>query len=418
MKRIIAFLGFVVAVGSLWAQDTLAPLQEPVMVNVEDSADRPDLGFRIQQLRDSLHTLQQAAVQDSASLSMSALRIRTLQNQLDGLSRQRDSLEASNARYQDELKEKNSLMQKQLAAMQEKEQLLAEKEQLYREAMTNSTIDRVKLQAEIDTRTARIEAKSREVEFLQQDIEAKNARLEEQKASYEQLAQQSAGYRRHIDSLQAIVTAHEKEIIRKEEQAKYMEERAKAAEAKISEATNRKKKVRPIQGVAMRFFRTPQWEILLTPENDGSYGKVVRNRNAGNVEFDFLTGASVMLWDMTKYFNRSHSIELKKGDTVRSVQTMKQFDQSFAYDLGVYVGFGGSNLFKNFYLGASFRFLDFFYLISGVNIAEYELLDSSHSEGGRVDTNHTLDNITVKSWKVKPFVALSIDLEFLSYIKK
>ena len=350
-------------------------------------------------------------------------RIKQLQDSLQSLTQLKDSLQMLNGRYQQELREKNDLMQKQLNAMQEKERLLAEKEQLYREAMTNSTIDKVKLQAEIDTRTTRIEAKDREVQFLQQDIEAKNARLAEQKADYEQLSQQRDRFRHHIDSLQALVTANEKEIIRKEEQAKYMEERAKAAEAKVAEATNRKKKVRPIQGVAMRFYRTPQWEILTDPvlNDDGTvkqYNKKVRNRNAGNIEFDFLTGASVMLWDLTKDFNRDHSIDLRRGDTTVSIQTMKQFDQKFAYDLGIYVGFGGSNLFKNFYLGPSFRFLDFFYLIGGVNIAEYELLDSKHEDGGLVDSQHSLDNITVKAWKLKPFVALSIDLEFLSYIKK
>ena len=385
MKRYLPLLLFFVVLlsTSLSAQDTVQRLYEPTPQHL-----------RIQQLSDSLQLI----------------------------TRLKDSLEVMNARYQRELREKNDLMQKQLDAMQEKERLLAEKEQLYREAMTNSTIDQVKLKAEIDTRKARIEAKDREVQFLQQDIEAKNARLVEQKADYDKIAKQRDRYRHHVDSLQALVTATEKEVIRKEEQAKYMEQRAKAAEEKVAEATNRKKKVRPIQGVAMRFFRTPQWEILLDPQTAGdgtiTYNKIVRNRNAGSIEFDFTTGASVMLWDLTKYFNRDHTIDLRKGDTTVTVQTMKQFDQKFAYDLGVYIGFGGSNLFKNFYVGPSFRFMDFFYLIAGFNIAEYELLDSQHTEGGRVDTNHTLDNITVKAWKLKPFVGLSVDLEFLSYIKK
>lgn len=417
MKRIIALLFLCLPVGFLMAQDTIVP---------QDEASPTTTAWRILRLQDSIQALRQLSLQDSVDLATAEQRIANLQSRLDALFRQRDSLAATNARYQTELNEKNELMQKQLEAMQEKERLLAEKEQLYREAMTNSTIDKVKLQAEIDTRTARIDSKSREVELLQQDIEAKNARLAEQKADYEMLSRQRDRYRHHIDSLQAIVTANEKEIIRKEEQSRYMEERAKAAEAKVADATNRKKKVRPIQGVAMRFFRTPQWEILATPEvvnhTDGTqtttYNKRVRNRNAGNIEFDFLTGASVMLWDLTKYFNRDHTIELKKGEEVREIRAMKQFDQKFAYDLGIYIGFGGSNLFKNFYLGPSFRFLDFFYFIGGVNVAEYELLDDNHTNGGLVDAQHSLDNITVKAWKVKPFVALSIDLEFLSYIKR
>ena len=155
-------------------------------------------------------------------------------------------------------------------------------------------------------------------------------------------------YIRVVDSLRSIVRVAEIEAVRKEEANKYLEERAKAAEEKVAAATNRKKKVRPIQGVAMRFYRTPQWEIRL----DANGNRRIANRNAGNIEFDHVTGASVMLWDMRSYFNKGHM--LKTGEIPR-------FDQDFAYDLGLYVGFGGSNLFKNFYVGASFRFVDFFY---------------------------------------------------------
>jgi hypothetical protein len=86
--------------------------------------------------------------------------------------------------------------------------------------------------------------------------------------------------------------------------------------------------------------------------------------------------------------------------------------------LGIYVGFGGSNLFKNFYLGPSFRFVDFFYLTVGINVAEYNVLVSGYDEGGIIGASQTIDDVTAKSWLVKPFVAMSIDLDFLSYIKK
>ena len=96
---------------------------------------------------------------------------------------------------------------------------------------------------------------------------------------------------------------------------------------------------------------------------------------------------------------------------------MRKFDQDFAYDVGIYVGFGGSNLFKNFYVGPSFRFVDFFYFTVGVNIAEYNVLVSGYDEGS-VLKSETIDDVTAKSWLLKPFLALSIDLDFLSYIKK
>ena len=208
-----------------------------------------------------------------------------------------------------------------------------------------------------------------------------------------------------VDSLRSIVRVAEIEAVRKEEANKYLEERAKAAEEKVALATNRKKKVRPIQGVAMRFYRTPMWEIRL----DANGNRRIANRNAGNIEFDYVTGASVMLWDMTKYFNKPH--DLKAGEIPR-------FDQDFAYDLGLYVGFGGSNLFKNFYVGASFRFVDFFYLSAGFNIAEYQILAEGRDTSTPLIYGESIDDVTAKAWLLKPFISLSIDLDFLSYIKK
>lgn len=213
-----------------------------------------------------------------------------------------------------------------------------------------------------------------------------------------------------VDSLRSIVRVAEIEAVRREEKNKYLEERARAAEDRIAAATNRKKKVRPIQGVAMRLYRTPAWEIRLKGgAQPGTYDKYISNRNAGSVEFDYVTGASVMLWDFTPFFNRDH--KLKSGE-------IRKFDQEFAYDLGIYIGFGGSNLFKNFYAGASFRFVDFFYLTFGVNIAEYQVLVDGYNSGDVIGTSLSIDDVTAKSWLIKPFVSLSIDLDFLSYIKK
>ena len=220
-----------------------------------------------------------------------------------------------------------------------------------------------------------------------------------------------------VDSLNKLVREAELENVRKEEANKYLLQRAKDAEARVAEATNRKKKVRAIQGIAMRFYRTPNWEVRLQPaEEAGTYNKVLRNRNAGNIEFDFVTGASVMLWDLTQYFNKDHK-SVKIGETNLKTPELRKFDQDFAYDVGIYVGFGGSNLFKNFYVGPSFRFVDFFYFTVGVNIAEYNVLVSGYDEGS-ILKSETIDDVTAKSWLLKPFLALSIDLDFLSYIKK
>ena len=268
-----------------------------------------------------------------------------------------------------------------LRNIEQREALMAEKEKFYKEIFNKSGVDQNKLEAERDS------------------------------------------YSRRVDSLQAIIHASELENVRKEEANKYLEQRAKEAEARVAEATNRKKKVRAVQGIAMRFYRTPNWEIRLQPNKndqgqyDGTYNKTIRNRNAGNIEFDFVTGASVMLWDLTPYFNKNHKSK-QIGNTNLRTPELKKFDQDFAYDVGIYVGFGGSNLFKNFYVGPSFRFVDFFYFTAGVNIAEYEVLVSGYEDGSVIPDDYDIGAVTAKAWLLKPFLALSIDLDFLSYIKK
>ena len=260
--------------------------------------------------------------------------------------------------------------------LQDKLQLAEEKDQFYKSILSNSGVDKNKLEADRDH------------------------------------------YRHIVDSLQAQVRQCELDNVRKEEANKYLAQRAKDAEGKVAEATNKKKKVRAIQGIAMRFYRTPNWEVRLQPAAEtGTYNKVLRNRNAGNIEFDFVTGASVMLWDLTKYFNKDHESK-QIGETNIKTPELRKFDQDFAYDVGIYVGFGGSNLFKNFYVGPSFRFVDFFYLTVGFNVAEYTVLHSDLSEGDIIGASQTIDDVTAKAWLMKPFVALSIDLDFLSYIKK
>lgn len=341
-----------------------------------------------------------------------------LQIQLKRLSHLRDSLIITNERFQKELENKNRLLETQIKAMREKEQLIAEKEQLYKDAMSASAVDQTRLQGEIETKNTSIAAKTKEIEYLQQDIDSKSKILTAQKADYERIAQERDHYRHVVDSLRSQLREAELKTVRTEEANKYLEQRARDAEEKNARANARKKKVRPAQGIALRFYRTPDWEIRLHgDETDGTttYTKVIRNRNAGSVEFDYVTGADVMLWDLTKYFNKDHSIKIngeQKGPQ------LKKLDQQFGYDLGLYVGFGGSNLFKNFYIGPSFRFVDFFYFVVGVNIAEYEVLVGDYQDGDKIPANMSIDDVTAKSWLVKPFIALSIDLDFLSYIKK
>ena len=378
-----------------------------------------DEGSPAMDIPDSLDYYRGQVLELSRLLDSNQVLQANLRRRLHDLVSLKDSLIAMNDLYQNELQEKNRLMNEQKTAMLEKERLVAEKEELYRQALASSSIDRAKWEGELKAKETSIEAKSREIEYLQRDIDAKEVTLKSQRENYNHLLNEKEYYRHLVDSLQKKVNAIELENIRKQEENKYLAQKAKEAEDKAAITLNKKKKVRPIQGIALRFFRTPHWDIRLTPETSETgavtYSKVIRNRNAGDIEFDFVTGASVMLWDLTDYFNGDVP---KDTLDIRHKPDIPRFDQKFNYDLGIYVGFGGTNLFKNFYIGPSFRFVDFFYLTIGVNICEYEMLIDGYSPGQALEPSLTLDDITAKSWLVKPFISLSIDLDFLSYIKK
>ena len=365
---------------------------------------------------DSLAALWQHSLveRDSMAHQLTVLhsQLEVCERSLERVSRLRDSLVVNNERFQKELEEKNRMLEEQIQAIYEKDTLVLELQQLYRDALTSSTVDKAKLEADIASKQASIDAKNHEIDFMQKGIDDKESSIADQKAAYERLALEKERYSHLVDSLRAKCVEADKELVRKQEENKYLAQRAKEAEDKVATAANRKKKVRPIQGIAMRFYRTPDWIISLTPKTDGSgYDKQIWNRNAGNMEFDFVTGASVMLWDLTSYFN--------KADTnAKKIKDIRSFDQQFAYDLGLHVAFGGSNLFKNFYVGPSFRFMDFFYLTVGVNICEFEVLRDGFKENTALDPATTINDIICKKWLVKPFVSFSIDLDFLSYIKK
>lgn len=325
-----------------------------------------------------------------------------------------DSLISTNESYQQRLKEKNNLLEEKITALQDKETLFNEKEKLYQDAINNSNVDKVKLEGLLDVKNVSIEAKAKEIEYLQKSIAEKEISLDRQMADYQKVTIEREHYRLLVDTLRIKLNDAERTILKTNEALKYTERRAAEAEAQIKQATNKKKKVRVIQGVAMRFYRTPEWSTRPVPDPNGGPTKyIITNRNAGTVEFDFITGASVMLWDLTSYFNTSI-----KDTITNTPKKIKRFDQEFSYDLGLYIGFGGSNLFKNFYIGPSFKFIDFFHFAIGGNVAEYKGLVDGVEEGVELPGGFSIDDQTTDVWKVTFFLSISLDLDFMSYIKK
>lgn len=348
---------------------------------VEDS-----LEFEIGVLRldiDKLH-------EEIANLTQ---RNEKLRNRNKELLLKNDTLLVVNKEIQQQLQEKNTLLEDKIKLLQQKEILFAEKEQVYKDAISSSNVDKAKVEGLLEAKNVNLEGKDKEIQLLQKSINEKENYISTKDAQLQNISAERDKYFRMSDTLREKLKAAEIVIMQREEELKYTRQRAEAAEEKVTFATNRKKKVRVIQGMAMRLYPTPEWTIQPRMANDGvTTENTILNKNSGSVEFDLIVGASLMLWDMSHYTPK------------------------YSQDLGLYVGFGGNNIFKNFYIGPSYKFLDFFHITAGLNIAQYEILASPWQEGDVLPGGWSIP--TTKEWKVTAFISLSFDLEFISYIGK
>lgn len=405
-------------------QQAAREAQEARRNYAEDSAA---MAKRIKTLQTMLANAQaQLAETKSSSDSIAKMKqiiikqqqsVESLRKSLRSNMRLKDSLLSANSELVRQLDEKNNQLIEKVRLLQDMELRVARSESTYRDSMGNTRVETTRLEGLIKAQEVNIEAKQREVEYLRRELSMRDTEIFNQKANYRRVRNDRDHYLQLSDSLRNELMVTQKIVIQKEEELKYTKKRAEEAEAKINAATNKKKKVRVIQGIAMRFYRTPDWyirpDVKVNDEGKEEVVNIITNKNSGNVEFDFITGASVMLWDLTPYFHKG-----KKNTQPGQGVNFKRFDQDFTYDLGVYVGFGGSNLFKNFYFGPSFKFMDFFHFTVGANVAEYEVLAGGKQEGDELTKGFSIKDQIVEKWKVTLFFALSLDLDFLSYIKK
>lgn len=303
-----------------------------------------------------------------------------------------DTLTVVNNEINKQLSEKNALLEEKIRILQQKEILFAEKEQLYKEAISNSNVDKAKVEGLVEAKNASIEGKDKEISLLQKSINEKENHISTKDMQLKQMSAERDKYFMMSDTLREQLKEAQIVILKREEELKYTKKRAEEAEAKVERATGRKKKVRVIQGLAMHFSPMPDWIIRPRINPAGEYKNFIENANAGTVDFDLVVGASVMLLDLTKN------------------------GEKFTQDLGIYVGFGGNNLFKNFYLGPSYKFLDFFHLSIGVKMAQYTVLADDYKVGDELPVGWAIP--TAKKWIITPYISLSFDLDFISYIGK
>ncbi len=314
----------------------------PYLANAQEMDIADSLEFEMNLLRLDIDKLNE-------EISELKNKNEKLRNRNKELLLKNDTLLVVNKEIQQQLQEKNTLLEDKIKLLQQKEILFAEKEQVYKDAISSSNVDKAKIEGLLEAKNVNLEGKDKEIQLLQKSINEKENYISTKDEQLQNISAERDKYFQMSDTLREKLKAAEIVIMQREEELKYTRQRAEAAEERVAIATNRKKKVRVIQGMAMRLYPTPEWTIQPRIASDGvTTENTILNKNSGSVEFDLIVGASLMLMDLSHYTPK------------------------FSQDLGLYVGFGGNNIFKNFYIGPSYKFLDFFHLTAGLNIAQYE----------------------------------------------
>lgn len=309
-----------------------------------------------------------------------------------------DTLEAQRLRVKQELLSVKQQMLIISTSLEQKLQLLRDQEfQLndcqikLREAQSAASLNQAKLEGKNEVSNTKVEAKDREIAYMQETIKEKDRIIGEKTAELATYYRDKSNSLRIVDSLARSLNTKELELVKVSERLRIIEGQYNEMVAQKVAAQNKKKKVRFVQGVGLKNYRTPDYQ--LAPQSAATTATyVITNKNAGKIEFDYVTGVSLSIYDLSKP------------------------EGKYTYDAGLFVGFGGTNLFKNFYISPSFKAFDFFHFLVGINIAEYQQLQSGFNEGDELPPGMSIP--TVKEWKANVFFGMTIDFELLSNIPK
>jgi len=312
--------------------------------------------------------------------------------------RKADTLETQKLKVKQELLVVKQQMLVISTSLEQKLQLLRDQEfqvtdcQIkLREAQSAASLNQAKLEGKNDVNMTKVEAKDREIAYMQESIKEKDRIISEKTAELAAYYHDKSTSLRIVDSLSRTLNARELEFVKVSERLKIIESQYNAMVEQKTAAQNKKKKVRFVQGVGLKNYRTPDYQ--LAPQSSTSTATyVITNKNSGSIEIDYITGVSLSIYDLSKP------------------------EGKYTYDAGLFVGFGGTNLFKNFYISPSFKAFDFFHFMLGLNVAEYQQLQSGFNEGDALPTGMSIP--TVKEWKANVFFGMTIDFELLSNIPK
>jgi len=331
-----------------------------------------------------IDSLKTVIIKLQADLAVSAVKTDTLQQQ-------RLRLKQELLTVKQEMLTISTTLEQKLQLIREQEYKLSDCSIKLREAQSIASLNEAKLEGKLDVNTTKVEAKDREIAYLQESIKEKDRIIQEKTSELNTYYRDKSNSLRIVDSLSRTLNAKELEFVKVNERLKIIEGQYNELVAQRTAAQNKKKKVRFVQGVGLKNYRTPDYQ--LAPQSASSTATyVITNKNSGSFEFDYITGVSLSLYDLTKP------------------------EGKYTYDAGIFFGFGGTNLFKNFYVSPSFKAFDFFHFMLGLNVAEYQQLQSGFNEGDALPPGMSIP--TVKEWKANVFFGMTIDFALLSNIPK
>ena len=343
-------------------------------------------GFKADKLSEvhQIDSLKEAVIKSQASILLSTAKTDTLEVKRLRLQKELLSL-------QQQMLSVRSTLEEKLQVLRDKETQLAECKIKLLEARSEASLNEAKLSGKIDVNTTKVEAKDRELTFMQQSIKEKDRIISEKTLELEAFYREKGSSLLIIDSLSRVLNLRELELAKVSERLRIIEGQYNEMLDQRTEAQNKKKKIRFVQGVGLKSFRTPDYQ--LAPQSSTSTTVyVITNKNAGKIEFDYITGISLSLYDLSKP------------------------DGKYTYDAGMFIGFGGTNLFKNFYLAPTVKVFDFIHLMLGLNFAEYQQLQPGFNIGDPLLLGTNIP--TVKKWKGTVFLGMTVDFELLSNIPK
>jgi hypothetical protein len=331
-----------------------------------------------------LDSLRNAIAQIQADMAMAVTKA-------DTLAQQRLKVKQDLLTVKQQMLTISTTLEQKLQLLRDQEFQLNNCQIKLHEAQMAASLDQAKLEGKNNVNSTKVEAKEREIAYMQESIKEKDRIIREKTNELVTYYKDKSSSLRIVDSLARELNASELQLAKVSERLRIIEGQYNQMIAQQTAASDRKKKIRFVQGVALKFYRTPDWQLAPQSSSTSSV-YVISNKNGGKVEFDYITGVSISLYDLSKP------------------------DAKYTSDVGMFMGFGGTNLFKNFFIAPSYKAFDFFHFMIGMNIAEYEQLKSGFNEGDVLPPGMSIP--TVKEWKANIFFGMTLDFELLSNITK